>query len=134
MSQSEARVLTTGRYTPVMDDAARRLADLAHSIPGDIYRRVLSPDGEIFYSDVAGKSEYLYGVDAETVVARPGAFVDALHPEDRDLGAERSMNRPGSWRPSIWNCASSGRTAHSAGSARSRRRMPSPTAPSSGMG
>jgi PAS domain S-box-containing protein len=84
MSQCEARLVEAGRDMPAADDAARRLADLAHSIPGDIYRRVLSPDGEISFSEVAGKSEHLYGVGEDAVVAHAGAFVNALHPEDRE--------------------------------------------------
>ena len=61
----------------------QRLIDIAHNIPGDIFRRVLLPDGTILFSDVAGETEELYGARADEVVSDARKFIDSLHPDDR---------------------------------------------------
>ncbi|OYU50612.1 MAG: hypothetical protein CFE31_03450 [Rhizobiales bacterium PAR1] len=68
-------------------DTARRgddrFAELASTIPGVVYQRVVRPDGEIRYTYISEGAKDLFGVDAETIVRDPQALFNHYGPEYR---------------------------------------------------
>ncbi|MFN0043088.1 MAG: PAS domain-containing protein [Alphaproteobacteria bacterium] len=66
-----------------LKESEDRLAGIAANMPGDVFRRVLHPDGRITFNYVSPKSEELYGIHAASIEEDSKAFIDALHPEDR---------------------------------------------------
>jgi diguanylate cyclase (GGDEF)-like protein len=51
-----------------------RFAELAGTIPGVVYQRVVRPDGEVRYTYISEGAKALFGVDAETIVRDPQAL------------------------------------------------------------
>jgi diguanylate cyclase (GGDEF)-like protein len=51
-----------------------RFAELASTIPGVVYQRVVRPDGDVRYTYISEGSKGLFGVDAETIVRDPQAL------------------------------------------------------------
>lgn len=60
-----------------------RFAELASTIPGVVYQRVVRPDGDIRYSYISEGSKDLFGVDAATVIRDPEALFAHYSPEYR---------------------------------------------------
>lgn len=60
-----------------------RFAELAATIPGVVYQRVVRPDGEIRYTYISEGSKELFGVDAETIVRDPQALFNHYSAEYR---------------------------------------------------
>lgn len=58
-------------------------AELASTIPGVVYQRVVKPDGDIRYTYMSEGSLELFGVDAKTVVSDPEALFQHYGPNYR---------------------------------------------------
>ncbi|MCX7354959.1 MAG: PAS domain-containing protein [Alphaproteobacteria bacterium] len=62
-----------------------RLARIADNLPGEIYRRVLRPDGTMSYEYVSPNVRGLYGVEPEMFEDDAEVFANLIHPDDRQL-------------------------------------------------
>jgi diguanylate cyclase (GGDEF)-like protein/PAS domain S-box-containing protein len=58
-----------------------RLAAIAESIPGVVYQRVVSPDGDIRYTYISEGARGLFGVSPEEILKDPNALFDIFTPE-----------------------------------------------------
>ena len=65
-----------------------RLARIADNLPGEIYRRVLRPNGTMAYEYVSPNVRGLYGVEPERFEDDAEVFAKLIHPEDRTLWRE----------------------------------------------
>ncbi|MGH6954871.1 MAG: PAS domain-containing protein, partial [Alphaproteobacteria bacterium] len=64
-------------------EAEQRVSDIAANFPGDIYRRVLHPDGSISFPYASAGGGDVYGRVPESIVADSQVFLDMIHPDDR---------------------------------------------------
>jgi diguanylate cyclase (GGDEF)-like protein len=60
-----------------------RFAELASTIPGVVYQRVVRPNGDIRYTYISEGARNLFGVDAETIVRDPQALFNHYGDEYR---------------------------------------------------
>ncbi len=60
------------------------LAAVAANIPGDVFRRTLHADGRLSFAYVSPRARDIFGIDAATFEADAQAFVEIIHPDDRD--------------------------------------------------
>ena len=58
-----------------------RFAALVASIPGVVYQRLVTPEGEIFYSYISENASELFGVSASEILADPEALFRTHSPE-----------------------------------------------------
>lgn len=67
------------------EESAQHLARVAENIPGVVHRRILKPDGELFFEYVnPNKVRDFYGLDADSFVRDGHTFLRLMHPEDRE--------------------------------------------------
>ena len=71
--------------------ANERFAALAASIPGVVYQRRVSPDGEIRYTYISEGAYDLFGVPAEEILADPKALFACHGPSYREDFRERLL-------------------------------------------
>lgn len=64
-----------------LKSANDRFASLASSIPGIVYQRVVTPQGDIRYSYISENAEDLFGVSAKEIVSNPNALFGTYAPE-----------------------------------------------------
>ena len=62
----------------------QRLQTVADNIPGTVFQRVLEADGTLHTAYVGGSMREVYGVNSEDTLVDFSAFLDLLHPEDRE--------------------------------------------------
>ncbi len=74
-----------------LHQADERLDSLASSLPGVIYQRVVTPDGDIFYTYISEGSRDLFGVSPEEILADPHALFDCHGPEYRTTFRENLL-------------------------------------------
>ena len=74
------RVMTSRDTVRQADD---RFAQLASTIPGVVYQRVVRPDGEIRYTYISEGAKQLFGVDAKTILTNPEALFNHYSEEYR---------------------------------------------------
>ncbi|CAN1561054.1 GGDEF domain [Rhabdaerophilaceae bacterium] len=55
-------------------NADKQFQELASTIPGVVYQRVVRPDGDVRYSYISAGATELFGVDPETIVRDPQAL------------------------------------------------------------
>ena len=78
-------------------EADKRLASLAASIPGVVYQRQVTPEGDISYTYISEGARDLFGVSPEEILADPNALFDCHGPKyrsefrDRLLAASREL-------------------------------------------
>ncbi|MFQ5775317.1 MAG: GAF domain-containing sensor histidine kinase [Kiloniellaceae bacterium] len=97
-------IIPLGRLAIVHDRRAQalRLADerfmsLAANVPGVVYQRVVTPDGDIRYTYISDGARDLFGVSPEEIIADPRALFDCHGPEysqdfrERLLAASRDL-------------------------------------------
>jgi PAS domain S-box-containing protein len=77
------------RQLTALEQADEQLTSLASSLPGVIYQRVVSPDGDIRYTYVSEGAKEFFGVPAEEILADPNALFDCHGPEYRASFRER---------------------------------------------
>lgn len=86
-----------GRRAEALQKADNRFASVAASIPGVVYQRVVSPDGDIRYTYISEGARDLFGVEPEEIVSNPTALFDRHSPEysanfrERLLAASRDL-------------------------------------------
>ena len=101
---STARIESLVRLTRIamestqqVQSADRRFASLAATVPGVVYQRLVSPDGDIRYTYISEGVRDLFGVGPDEVLADPTVLFDCYDPEyratltDRLLAASRSL-------------------------------------------
>jgi len=71
--------------------ANERFVSLAATIPGVVYQRQVTPDGEIRYTYISEGSEDLFGVSPDEILADPQALFDCHGPEYRATFRERLL-------------------------------------------
>ena len=54
-----------------LESANERFVSLAASIPGVVYQRLVTPDGDMRYTYISEGAKDLFGVPAEEVLADP---------------------------------------------------------------
>jgi diguanylate cyclase (GGDEF)-like protein/PAS domain S-box-containing protein len=93
MASSCARVLATVVEASVSvqraDSAESQLAALSSSIPGVVYQRRVSMDGDIRYTYISESAEELFGVPAKTILSDPEALFRHYGPEYRQTFRDR---------------------------------------------
>ena len=70
---------------------SERLAAIAESIPGVVYQRVVSPDGDIRYTYISEGTNDLFGVSPEDILNDPNALFDVFAPEYHATFRERLL-------------------------------------------
>jgi PAS domain S-box-containing protein len=63
-------------------ESERRFHTITDNMPGVVYQRVLTPNGEIRYPFLSARLIDLFGVSAEEVMADSAKLLEAVHPED----------------------------------------------------
>lgn len=66
-----------------LDDADRRFAALADNIPGVVYQRTVSPEGEIRYSYISKAAKDLFGISPDEIINNSTALFDTYGPDYR---------------------------------------------------
>ncbi len=85
-----ARVaIELARQLTALERADEQLTSLASSLPGVIYQRVVSPDGDIHYTYISDGARDFFGVPAEEILSNPNALFDCHGPEYRASFRER---------------------------------------------
>ena len=79
------------RQRDALNAADRRFASLADSIPGVVYQRAVSPDGDIRYTYISSAAEELFGVSPEEIVNNSGALFDTYGADYRRDFRERLL-------------------------------------------
>jgi len=68
-----------------------RLSAIAESIPGVVYQRVVTPDGDIRYTYISEGARELFGVSPEEILKDPNALFDIFTPEYHATFRERLL-------------------------------------------
>jgi len=68
-----------------------RLSAIAESIPGVVYQRIVTPDGDIRYTYVSEGARDLFGVSPEEILKDPNALFDIFTPEYHATFRERLL-------------------------------------------
>ena len=90
-------VLSNANREHALSSANERFASLAASIPGVVYQRRVSPEGEISYTYISDGAYDLFGVPADEILTDPQALFDRHGPDyratfrDRLLEASRDL-------------------------------------------
>ncbi len=71
--------------------ADERFTSLAHTIPGVVYQRIVTPDGDIRYTYISDGARDLFGVEPEKIVADPQALFECHGPEYRKTFRQRLL-------------------------------------------
>ena len=64
------------RWDVALRSANRRFGALAANIPGVVYQRMVTPDGEIRYTYISDGAKELFGVSPEKILSDPNALFD----------------------------------------------------------
>jgi PAS domain S-box-containing protein len=68
-----------------------RLSAIAESIPGVVYQRIVTPDGDIRYTYISEGARDLFGVSPEEILKDPNALFDIFTPEYHATFRERLL-------------------------------------------
>ena len=79
------------RRARALSTADERLTSLAASIPGVVYQRKVTPDGDIRYTYISEGAKDLFGVSPQEILANPQALFDCHGPEYRATFRERLL-------------------------------------------
>lgn len=74
-----------------LHSADQRFVALAASIPGVVYQRIVTPEGQIRYTYISEGAKDLFGVSAEEILADPNALFDCHSPDYRQNFRERLL-------------------------------------------
>jgi len=83
--------IQNGRRLAELHSANQRFTSLSASIPGVVYQRTVTPEGEIRYTYISEGAKDLFGVSAEEILADPNALFDCHSPEYRQTFRERLL-------------------------------------------
>lgn len=84
-----------------LDSADIRFSALAESIPGVVYQRVVTPDGDIYYTYISEGAREFFGVSPAEILADPNALFDCQAPEYRETFNDRLLEA--SRRLEMWD-------------------------------
>lgn len=84
-------IIEHGRRSDQLRSADERFSSLAASIPGVVYQRVVTPDGDIRYTYISEAAEELFEVSPEEIVADPNALFARHGPSYREDFRERLL-------------------------------------------
>lgn len=79
------------RASEALQSADQRFGALAASIPGVVYQRMVTPDGQIRYTYISDGAKDLFGVSPEEIISDPNALFDCHSPEYRETFRERLL-------------------------------------------
>jgi PAS domain S-box-containing protein len=79
------------RSAEALRSADQRFGALAASIPGVVYQRMVTPDGQIRYTYISDGAKDLFGVSPEEIVSDPNALFDCHSPQYRETFRERLL-------------------------------------------
>ncbi len=79
------------RSSEALVSADQRFGALAASIPGVVYQRKVTPDGDIRYTYISDGAKDLFGVSPEEIISDPNALFDCHGPEYRETFRERLL-------------------------------------------
>jgi PAS domain S-box-containing protein len=65
-------------------EAERRYSAVTENMPGAVFQRVLSPEGEVSFPYVSHGITAIIGHDAESIMRDSTPMMEALHPDFRD--------------------------------------------------
>jgi diguanylate cyclase (GGDEF)-like protein/PAS domain S-box-containing protein len=71
--------------------SSERLSAIAESIPGVVYQRIVTPDGNIRYTYISEGARDLFGVSPEEILKDPNALFDIFTPEYHATFRERLL-------------------------------------------
>jgi len=71
--------------------SSARLSAIAESIPGVVYQRIVTPDGDIRYTYISEGARDLFGVSPEEILKDPKALFDIFTPEYHATFRERLL-------------------------------------------
>lgn len=80
--------IQTGRELSM---ATQRFSSLTASLPGVVYQRRVSPDGDIRYTYISESAKELFGVSAEEILSNPKALFSTYSPEYGDSFRDRLL-------------------------------------------
>ncbi len=84
-------ILEYGRRVEALRSADERFASLVASIPGVVYQRVVTPDGDIRYTYISDAAQELFEVSPEEIVSDPNALFARHGPSYRQDFRERLL-------------------------------------------
>jgi PAS domain S-box-containing protein len=65
-------------------ETEQRFADVAKNVPGDLFRRILYPDGRLSFEFVTKNARDMFGLDPTKLEEDGSRFYEAIHAEDRE--------------------------------------------------
>jgi len=71
--------------------ATQSFSSLTASLPGVVYQRQVSPDGEIRYTYISESAKELFGISAEEIINNPKALFSSYAPEYAESFRERLL-------------------------------------------
>ncbi len=95
--EAEASSRMQAELLEKLQSADERLSSLAATIPGVVYQRLVTPDGDIRYTYISEGARDLFGVEPEDVLNDPNALFKHHGPEyrktfrDRLIAASKAM-------------------------------------------
>ena len=91
-AESRALLLRIAGMREQAVKADKSLASLAAAIPGVVYQRLVSPDGQIRYTYISESAYDLFGVTAERILGDPEALFQHYGPEYRKHFRQRLLD------------------------------------------
>ncbi len=91
-AESRALLLRVAGMRENAVKADKSLASLAAAIPGVVYQRLVSPDGQIRYTYISESAYDLFGVTAERILNDPEALFQHYSPEYRRHFRQRLLD------------------------------------------
>ncbi len=85
-------VIQSSSREAALNSAQMRFASLAESIPGVVYQRRVTPEGDISYPYISESAQDMFGVTAEEIMTNPQALFDCFGPEYRTTFRERLLS------------------------------------------
>ncbi len=79
------------RRAQALRSADERFMSLAASLPGVVYQRLVTPDGDIRYTFISDGARDLFGVSPAQIIGDPQALFDCHAPEYRETFRERLL-------------------------------------------
>ncbi len=64
-------------------DSEERYRAIATNLPGGVYQRTMTPDGEIRFPYLSSSYGQIFGLDMERALQEPEFMMEIIHPEDR---------------------------------------------------
>ncbi len=89
--EAERASHTQAELVAKLRTADARFASLARTIPGVVYQRLVTPDGDIRYTYISDGARDLFGVEPAEIIADPQVLFGRHGPEYRETFRERLL-------------------------------------------